>query len=134
MYGRINGYGVTAFIFAVDLSQPKGLQVMSAALVKEPASGCPSVLTNQGVATLPDAVAEPELASFYTIAGRLIGLEACDDWAVRWVTNFFNGFSLLKTAAPANGGAAITLRIGRGGALDVPTGLQSFAVNHGHCY
>jgi hypothetical protein len=134
MHNRMNGYGVTAFIFAADLSQSKGLQVMSAALVKEPASGCPSVLTNQGVATLPDAVAEPELASFYTIAGRLIRLEACDDWAARWVTNFFNGFYLLKTAAPANGRAAITLRIGRGGALDVPPGLQSFAVNRGLCH
>ncbi|HEX8070953.1 MAG TPA: hypothetical protein VF546_13440 [Pyrinomonadaceae bacterium] len=74
------------------------------------------------------------LSSYHTIAGRLLRIEAQGDWAAQWVASFLNGFYLDSTAAPADGGAAITLRVGRKAPTAVPSGPQTFAINHGVCH
>lgn len=79
-------------------------------------------------------VTEPGLVSYYTIAGRLIRIEACDESSGQWVTNFLDGFQLIQTANTAASQSIITLRIGRDAARSIPSGLQSFAINHGVCY
>jgi hypothetical protein len=77
---------------------------------------------------------QASLTSYYTIAGRLLRLDAQPGWATEWVADFLNGFLLVRTAAPANTGAAVTLSVQRAAPPPIPPGLQTFAINHGVCY
>jgi len=72
--------------------------------------------------------------SYYTLAGRLLRVEAQDDWTAGWVANFLNGFYLRRTAAPVQERAAVTLKVRRSQPPIVPSGLQTFAINHGFCH
>ncbi|HEX8179821.1 MAG TPA: hypothetical protein VF525_09795 [Pyrinomonadaceae bacterium] len=52
-----------------------------------------------------------------------------------WVASFLKGFLFVRTAAPAEYGAAVTLSIRRAAALPaIPPELQTFAINHGVCH
>lgn len=87
---------------------------------------------------MPGSFAQPEickaLISHYTIAGRLLRIEVQGDWVARWVAGFLNGFQLIPTTAATPTVAAITLSVGRAIPPAVPSGLQSFAINHGVCH
>lgn len=78
-------------------------------------------------------VSESELVSDYTIAGRLIRVEAADD-AAQWVTRFLNGFHLLQTAPSTDDKPNITLKVEGDCAHSIPDDLPSFAINQGVCY
>lgn len=60
-------------------------------------------------------------------------VEVQGDWAARWVAGFLNGFHLSPIATPSPAAAAITLKVGRAVPPIVPSGLQTFAINHGVC-
>ncbi len=68
------------------------------------------------------------------IAGRLLSVHAHGEWTAQWVSGFLNGFHLVQTSAPLEDKSAVTLAIRRATPPLVPSGLQSFAVNHGDCY
>ncbi len=56
------------------------------------------------------------------------------DWAAQWVADFLKGFHLSPTVAPFLATAAMTLNVGRAVPPVVPSGLQTFAINHGVCH
>ena len=74
------------------------------------------------------------LVSYYTIAGCLLHIEAQDEWAAEWVASFLNGFHLKRMAAADDKRAAVTIRVRRATPPNVPSGLQTFAINHGVCH
>jgi hypothetical protein len=74
------------------------------------------------------------LVGYYTIAGRLLCVAAQDDWTADWVINFLNGFYLSRTAAPDQARAAVVLKVRRAQPPNVPSGWQTFAINHGVCH
>jgi hypothetical protein len=73
------------------------------------------------------------LTSYYTIADRLLRIEADGAWVARWVATFLDGFHL-RPATPQADRVAITLRVARAALPVVPSGLQTFAINHGVCH
>lgn len=85
-------------------------------------------------ATFAPTATQASLTGYYTIAGRLLRIDAQPGWAAQWVADFLNGFLLARTAAPDNTGAAVTLKVLRAAAPPIPTGLQTFAINHGVCH
>ncbi len=74
------------------------------------------------------------LAGYYNISGQLLRVQAHGDWEAKWVAAFFNGFYLNQTAVPAGSQPAITLSIKSATPPFIPSGLQSFAINHGDCH
>ena len=81
--------------------------------------------------SLVQTATQAALISHFTIAGRLLRIEALGDWAAQWVASYLNGFHLSRTTAAA---AASTLRVGRAAPPPLPLALQSFAINHGVCH
>jgi hypothetical protein len=73
------------------------------------------------------------LISHYNIAGRLLRVHTLGDWETQWVAGFLSGFHLEQEFAPTDQ-PSITLAVKRAPLPDVPSGLQSFAINRGHCY
>ena len=73
------------------------------------------------------------LISHYNIAGRLLRVHTLGDWETQWVAGFLNGFHLVQKFAPVDQ-PSITLTVRRAPLPSVPSGLQSFAINRGHCY
>jgi hypothetical protein len=74
------------------------------------------------------------LVSHYTIAGRSLCIEAQDDWTSEWVASFLKGFYLKPTAVADEERAAVNIRVQRAAPPVVPSGLQTFAINHGVCH
>lgn len=74
------------------------------------------------------------LFSHFRIAGRLLRVHAHGEWTAQWVSRFLNGFHLVQTTAPVGDYAAITLAVRRATPPPVPSGMQSFAINHGDCH
>jgi len=74
------------------------------------------------------------LISHYHIAGRLLSVHAHGEWIAQWVSSFLNGFHLVQTTAPFEDQSAVTLAVRSAPSPLVPSGLQSFAVNHGDCH
>jgi hypothetical protein len=84
--------------------------------------------------SLVQPATQTALTSHYTIAGRLLRVEAYGDGVAQWVASFLNGFHLSRTAATADTAAAVTLSVRRAALPTVPPGLQTFAINHGVCH
>jgi hypothetical protein len=95
---------------------------------------CLCSVSGEVFGSLVQTATQAALTSYYSIAGRLLRVEAQGDWAAHWVTNFLSGFHLVQTAAPVDDRAAITLRVGRAAPPAVPSALQAFAINHGVCH
>lgn len=74
------------------------------------------------------------LISYHKIAGRLLRVQTHGDWERQWVAGFLNGFHLVSAAAPVDNQSAITLTVRRTTPPRIPSGLQSFAINHGDCH
>lgn len=69
----------------------------------------------------------------YNIAGQLLRVHTLGDWETQWAAGFLNGFHFVQEFAPVDL-PAITLTVRRAPVPSVPSGLQSFAINRGHCY
>ena len=80
------------------------------------------------------AFAPTGLISHFKIAGRMLRVHAHGEWAARWVSGFLDGFHLVQTTASVGDHSAITLAVRRATPPLVPSGMQSFAINHGDCH
>lgn len=74
------------------------------------------------------------LISHYNISGQVLRVQTQGEGEAKWVAAFFNGFYLIHTTPPAGRQPAITLSIRSATPPSIPSGLQSFAINHGDCY
>ncbi len=70
----------------------------------------------------------------YNVAGRLLRVEALDDWSAQWLAGFLSGFYLTPAAAGSSSPAAITLRVRRAEPPAIPPGLPVFEISQGSCY
>lgn len=92
-----------------------------------------SCLSDDVLGSFAQTTTHSALTSHYTIADRLFRIEAHGAWVARWVANFLDGFHL-KAATSEASGVAVTLRVARATLPVVPSGLQTFAINHGVCH
>lgn len=71
----------------------------------------------------------------YQFAGHVLRVEVLDQWSARLAKEFLAGFHLTPVSQREAGGEwSCLIRLGgEQPAPHVPTGLQSFAVPHGHC-
>ena len=73
--------------------------------------------------------------TFYSIAERVLCVEALDEWSAHLANGFIKEYQLTPLARARVEKIACTIRIRRRAPLpQVPSDLQQFEVAHGHCY
>lgn len=75
----------------------------------------------------------PALTFTYAIAGRVLFIEASDEWAANLVPRFLGDFFLDPLPASSQPNPTFTIRILSQGAPNIPEGTDTFEVAFGHC-
>ncbi|MEK6281536.1 MAG: hypothetical protein AABN95_14375 [Acidobacteriota bacterium] len=76
----------------------------------------------------------PALTLLYAIAGRVLSIEASDEWSANLISRFLREFYLDPLTVNPLAKASFSIKIfSRGPAPAIPEGLETFEVEFGHC-